>query len=64
MPAHVYLYLSSIFGHWMVSWGAIALMVIAMLEKWWKPIPKKTFFGIATILLVFATFQAWRDQRD
>jgi len=62
MLKHIIVYVVAIFAHWLVSWGAVALMLIAMLEKWWKPIPKKLFFGIAIVLLIVAMFQAWRDQ--
>ena len=38
-------------------------VLIAVLEKWWKPIPKKLFFGLAGGLLIIAVFQAWRDEQ-
>src|SRR5216683_4444847 len=62
MLTDIFIYISAIFEHWLFSWGAVALMGIAMLEKWWKPIPKKLFFGLAGGLLIIAMFQAWRDE--
>jgi hypothetical protein len=64
MFTNVVAYISAISDHWLFSWGAVALTGIAMLEKWWKPIPKRLFFGLAGALLIIATFQAWDDEHN
>lgn len=58
------MYISAISDHWLFSWGAVALTGVAMLEKWWKPIPKRLFFSLAGSLLVIAMFQAWDDEHS
>jgi hypothetical protein len=58
-------YLAEIFDHWLFSWGAIVLMVIAMIEKLRdKTVSKRIFMWLAAACFVIAMFQAWKDQYE
>ena len=57
-------YISAIFDHWLFSWGAVGLLVVAMIEKLHKPISKKWFVAAAGVCLLIAMFQAWKDENE
>lgn len=61
---HVFgLFLLAVLGHWVASFGGIALLIFALYEKYWKKVtPNTWFWGLAAVLLFYATFQAWRDE--
>jgi hypothetical protein len=62
MLSHVFSYIAAIFDHWLASWGAVGLLVVAMIEKLHKPISKKWFIWAATSCALIAMFQAWNDE--
>jgi hypothetical protein len=58
-------YLAAILDHWLFWWGAIGLLIVAMIEKLLnRPLRKKWFFIAALACLVVAMFQAWNDENE
>jgi hypothetical protein len=57
------LYLLAVGGHWLLSFGGIALVGFALYEKYYKKVtPRAWFWGLAVLLFFVATFQAWQDE--
>jgi hypothetical protein len=59
---NIRIYISSVFDHWLFTWGGIVLMVIAMIQAAGKSVKTRWFFGAASVCLVIAMFQGWQDQ--